>query len=101
MSKLLVKPSGTEGRVVDVTPQSAGWTYVGFALHKLKPGETVTGGEATREAIVVGDAVADVLMGRQAGVALSVGVLTGVTTAAEFDGHADVVVGSLVDVVPA
>jgi phosphoglycolate phosphatase len=58
-------------------------------------------GVATREAIVVGDAVADVLMGRQAGVALSVGVLTGVTTAAEFDGHADVVVGSLVDVVPA
>ena len=53
MSKLLVKPSGTEGRVVDVTPDSAGWTYVGFALHKLKPGETVAGGEADREACLV------------------------------------------------
>ena len=53
MSKLLVKPSGTEGRVVDVTPDSAGWTYVGFALHKLKPGETVTGGEARRETCLV------------------------------------------------
>jgi hypothetical protein len=28
-------------------------------------------------------------------------VLTGVTTAAEFDGHADVVVRSLLDLVPA
>jgi phosphoglycolate phosphatase len=60
-----------------------------------------TVGVAAREAIVVGDAVADVLMGREAGVALTVGVLTGVTTAAEFDGHADVVVGSLADLVPA
>jgi phosphoglycolate phosphatase len=57
-------------------------------------------GVAAREAVVVGDAVADVLMGREAGVALTVGVLTGVTTAAEFDGHADVVVSSLADVVP-
>lgn len=60
-----------------------------------------TVGVAAREAVVVGDAVADVLMGRQAGVALSIGVLTGVTTAAEFDGHADVVVSSLTEVVPA
>jgi phosphoglycolate phosphatase len=60
-----------------------------------------TVGVAASEAVVVGDAVADVLMGRRAGVALSVGVLTGVTTAAEFDGHADVVVASLTDVVPA
>jgi phosphoglycolate phosphatase len=77
------------------------------AVSRPKPdGEAVhrccdTVGVAAREAIVVGDAVADVLMGRQAGVALSVGVLTGVTTAAEFDGHADVVVGSLLDLVPA
>lgn len=53
MSKLLVKPSGTEGRVVDVTPDSAGWRYVGFALHRLKSGETVTGGEADRETCLV------------------------------------------------
>jgi phosphoglycolate phosphatase-like HAD superfamily hydrolase len=39
-------------------------------------------------------------MGREAGVALTVAVLTGVTPAAELDPHADVVVASLVDVVP-
>jgi phosphoglycolate phosphatase len=59
-----------------------------------------TVGVTPRDAVVVGDAVADVLMGREAGVALSIGVLTGVTTAAEFGGHADVVVGSLADLVP-
>jgi phosphoglycolate phosphatase len=57
-------------------------------------------GVAAREAVVVGDAVADVLMGREAGVALTVGVLTGVTTAADFESHADVIVGSLADVIP-
>ena len=44
MSKLLVKPKGNSGRVSHVTPQSAGWTYVGFDLHRLKPGETVSPG---------------------------------------------------------
>ncbi|RIX99677.1 5-deoxy-glucuronate isomerase [Aureimonas flava] len=53
MSKLLVKPAGAAGKVVDVTPASAGWTYVGFALHRLKPGESVSGGEADREACLV------------------------------------------------
>ena len=42
MSKLLVKPKGTSGRVSHVTPESAGWTYVGFDLHRLKPGESVS-----------------------------------------------------------
>ncbi len=36
MSKLLVKPKGDHGLVTKVTPESAGWTYVGFELHKLK-----------------------------------------------------------------
>ncbi len=53
MSKLLVKPAGRDGKVVDVTPQSAGWTHVGFALHRLKPGERVAGGERDREACLV------------------------------------------------
>ena len=43
MSKLLVKPQGKSGRVSHVTPESAGWTYVGFDLHRLKPGETRLG----------------------------------------------------------
>ena len=53
------------------------------------------------ETVVVGDAVADVLMGRGAGVALTVGVLTGVTTAADFRDYADVVVASLAELAPA
>lgn len=53
------------------------------------------------EAVVVGDAVADMLMGREAGVALTVGVLTGVATAGDFASYADVVVSSLDDLVPA
>jgi 5-deoxy-glucuronate isomerase len=44
-SNLLIRPKGTTGLVHDVTPASAGWTYVGFALHKLAADE-VTGGEA-------------------------------------------------------
>jgi phosphoglycolate phosphatase len=58
-------------------------------------------GVAPGETVVVGDAVADILMGREAGAALTVGVLTGVTTEAELGAHADVVVSSLADLVPA
>ncbi len=53
MSKLLVKPQGTTGRVTHVTPESAGWTYVGFDLHRLKPGETVSGETGDREVCLV------------------------------------------------
>lgn len=45
MADLLKKPFGTHGKVHDITPQSAGWRYVGFGLYRLRPGETV--GEAT------------------------------------------------------
>ncbi|MHA6731169.1 5-deoxy-glucuronate isomerase [Devosia sp. A369] len=44
-SNLRIRPKGTTGRVHDVTPASAGWGHVGFALHKLAAGE-VAGGEA-------------------------------------------------------
>lgn len=53
MSKLLVKPKGTHGRVTKVTPKNAGWTYVGFELHRLMPGETVSGGKKNRETCLV------------------------------------------------
>lgn len=52
-SELLVKPSGTEGRIVHVTPESAGWTHVGFDVVKLAPGETTAGGDPAREACLV------------------------------------------------
>ncbi|WP_108397761.1 5-deoxy-glucuronate isomerase [Devosia submarina] len=42
---LRLRPQAKTGLVHNVTPQSAGWRYVGFALHKLASGE-VTSGEA-------------------------------------------------------
>lgn len=53
MSRLLVKPSGTTGKIHDITPASAGWAYVGFELHRLAPGETATGSLGADEAILV------------------------------------------------
>ena len=53
MANLLVKPNGTGGHVTAVTPQSAGWTYVGFDLHRLKPGETVSAETGDREVCLV------------------------------------------------
>ncbi len=53
MGNLLRKPVGVTGKVHDITPQSAGWGYVGFGLYRLAVGETaaeVTGG---REVILV------------------------------------------------
>lgn len=53
MSRLLVRPSGTSGLVHAITPASAGWTYVGFELHRLMPGETAAGHVGSDEAILV------------------------------------------------
>jgi 5-deoxy-glucuronate isomerase len=50
---LLRKPAGNAGRVQHVTPENAGWTYVGFDLVKLAPGAVQEGGEAAREACLV------------------------------------------------
>nr|WP_314260218.1 5-deoxy-glucuronate isomerase [uncultured Devosia sp.] len=44
-SHLLSKPTAKTGLVHDITPASAGWAHVGFALHRLSEGE-VTGGSA-------------------------------------------------------
>jgi len=53
MPNLLVKPNGDSGRVTHVTPDTAGWTYVGFDMHRLKPGETVSGAASDREVCLV------------------------------------------------
>ena len=53
MPNLLRKPFGTHGKVHEITPESAGWRYVGFSLYRLRVGEKaaeVTGG---REVILV------------------------------------------------
>ncbi|HWD15440.1 MAG TPA: 5-deoxy-glucuronate isomerase, partial [Casimicrobiaceae bacterium] len=50
---LLVK-ARREGRdIVEVTPQSAGWRYVGFSAHRLRGGESMTIDRPHNEACVV------------------------------------------------
>ncbi|MEM9631611.1 MAG: 5-deoxy-glucuronate isomerase [Pseudomonadota bacterium] len=53
MADLLVKPSGTSGKVHDITPQSANWGYVGFGLYHLKAGETASEETGDTEVILV------------------------------------------------
>lgn len=53
MSKLLVRPEGKTGRVIHVSPQSAGWTYVGFDVHKLLPGQSIGAETGEREVCLV------------------------------------------------
>jgi 5-deoxy-glucuronate isomerase len=54
-SPLLVHPSapGPDGRVLHVTPASAGWRYVGFDLHRLSPGMTAGAETVSREVCLV------------------------------------------------
>lgn len=53
MGDLLVRPQGTRGKVHDVTPDSAGWGYVGFGLYRLEPGDRVAEATGGREVILV------------------------------------------------
>src|SRR5437660_1459791 len=53
MSKLQVKAKEGPGRVVHVTPKSAGWTYVGFDLWKLAQGGIALGNDGDRETCLV------------------------------------------------
>ena len=52
-SKLLVKAKTGEGRILNVTPESAGWTYVGFDLWKLNAGQSAKGELKERETCLV------------------------------------------------
>jgi 5-deoxy-glucuronate isomerase len=53
MSKLRLRPEKSPGRVFHVTPESAGWTYVGFDLWKLEAGGTASGVSKDRESCLV------------------------------------------------
>ena len=53
MSRLLVKPSGDHGKVISITPQSAGWRHVGFEVQKLAPGESAAAATGNREVCLV------------------------------------------------
>jgi 5-deoxy-glucuronate isomerase len=53
VSDLRIKQAGGAGRVVHITPETAGWTYVGFDLYRLRMGEAARGDEPGREACLV------------------------------------------------
>ncbi|KKB13049.1 5-deoxyglucuronate isomerase [Devosia geojensis] len=50
---LRLRPKGDTGLVHDVTPKSAGWTYVGFKLHRLSEGGTAGGETGSDEVCLV------------------------------------------------
>jgi len=51
--KLLVKGRRNGKEIVQVTPQTAEWTYVGFAAYRLAPGETIALDADGRERCIV------------------------------------------------
>ncbi len=53
MADLLRKPFGARGKVHQITPQSAGWRYVGFSLYHLKPGDPAAEATGDTEVILV------------------------------------------------
>lgn len=53
MPDLLKKPFGTHGKVHQITPDSAGWRYVGFSLYRLRAGETAAEATGSNEVILV------------------------------------------------
>ncbi|MGQ7244653.1 5-deoxy-glucuronate isomerase [Salinicola sp. V024] len=55
MSSLLVRPQepDSQGRILEVTPESAGWGHVGFRVHKLAKGEKISWQTGDREECVV------------------------------------------------
>jgi 5-deoxy-glucuronate isomerase len=55
MNKLLIKPHAPdpESTVLEVTPKSAGWTYVGFKMSRLAAGEKIKGKVDDRETCLV------------------------------------------------
>ena len=53
MTDLLCRPFGKRGKVHQITPESAGWRYVGFSLYQLKAGDTAAEATGDREVILV------------------------------------------------
>src|SRR5882757_265503 len=51
--KLRVQPKAESGLVQHVTPESAGWSYVGFDLQRLAPGEGIGAQTGEREVCLV------------------------------------------------
>ncbi len=82
MSRLLVRSSepDSDGRVIHITPESAGWGYVGFEVFKLKEGQSIARKTGDREyCLVLVSGFADITAGSEAFADLG-------TRASPFDG---------------
>ncbi|RBI65609.1 5-deoxy-glucuronate isomerase [Vreelandella sulfidaeris] len=55
MASLLVRPTApdTQGAVINVTPESAGWTHVGFRVHTLAKGQRLEASSNDQEVCLV------------------------------------------------
>jgi 5-deoxy-glucuronate isomerase len=55
MSKLLIQSGAPDaaGRVLNITPESAGWRHIGFQVHRLEANQIVRGGTKDRETCLV------------------------------------------------
>jgi len=51
--KVSPHPPASDGTVLEITPQSAGWSHVGFKVVELAAGQSFEGGEEGREACLV------------------------------------------------
>jgi 5-deoxy-glucuronate isomerase len=48
-----IRPTGGHGTLLEVTPESAGWSNVAFAIHDVRAGSPHRGGLADRETAIV------------------------------------------------
>jgi len=53
MPQLRVRSKATRGLVTEITPENARWGYVGFALHRMEPGDRLSADIGTRETCLV------------------------------------------------
>jgi 5-deoxy-glucuronate isomerase len=53
MSHLRIRPTTHHGKAISITPENAGWTYVGFDLHRLQAGVRTEGAMQDREICLV------------------------------------------------
>ena len=53
MDSLHRKPTTNNGLVHNITPENAGWRYVGFDLYRLSSGQSANGATRDREVIIV------------------------------------------------
>ncbi|OYR30969.1 5-deoxy-glucuronate isomerase [Brucella pseudogrignonensis] len=53
MENLLIKPNNNTNIPIDVTPETAGWKYIGFRIERLKGGGAAQGRDDTNELCLV------------------------------------------------